>query len=204
MKKTIIALMALAGIAAAAQSDMTAGGNLYADAFTLEFTVAESPAVSGDYDIIAAYYQINGGNYTVNAIKLNSNGTLTLERGGSLSSTTLDNETTLGTTNNTSTFTANGEAYTLGAGSYTLQYLGGTNGEAAADLYLDEELVASFTGGNHNMNGSQGGGLALTLTTNDSYNATHVVPEPPAVPEPTTATLSLLALAGLAARRRRK
>ncbi len=204
MKKTIIALMALAGVAAAAQYDMTAADNLYAGEFTLEFTVAEGLVVSGDYDIIAAYYQVNGGAYSVNAIKLNSNGSLTMQRGGSLSSTTLDNETTLGTTNDASTFTAaNGEAYTLGAGSYTLEYLGGTNGDAAAKLYLDEELVASFTGGKHNMNGAQGGGLALTLTTNDSYGAV-LVPEAPAVPEPTPATLSLLALAGLAARRRRK
>ena len=201
MKKTLIALMALAGIAAAAQSKMTAAGNLYAGEFDLTFTIEEGAVVSGDYDILAAYYQVDGGNYTVNAFNLYSNGTLTMERGGLLSSTTLDNETTLGIINNTSTFTADGEAYTLGAGSYTVKYLGGTNGEAAANLYLGEELVASFTGGSHNMNGAQSGGLALTLTTNDSYNAT---PAAPAVPEPTTATLSLLALAGLAARRRRK
>jgi len=37
-----------------------------------------------------------------------------------------------------------------------------------------------------------------------SYTAAPVDPSSPAVPEPTTATLSLLALAGLAARRRRK
>ncbi len=198
MKKTIIALMALAGIAAAAQSEMTAAGNLFAGEFDLTFTIEESAVVSGNYDILAAYYQVNNGNdYTVNAFKLNENGTLTLERGKSLSSATLDNETTLGTTHNTSTFTVNGEAYILGAGSYTLKYLGGTNGSAAAELYLGKELVASFTGGDHNMNGAQSGGLALTLTTNDSYAT-------PAVPEPTTATLSLLALAGLAARRRRK
>ena len=198
MKKTLIALMALAGIAAAAQSEMTAADNLYAGEFDLTFTIEEGAVVSGDYDILAAYYQSNAGHaYTVNAFKLYSDGTLTLERGESLSSTTLDNETTLGTTRNTSIFTANGESYTLGAGSYTLEYLGGTNGSAAANLYLGEELVASFTGGNHNMNGAQAGGLTLYLTTNEGYAT-------PAVPEPTTATLSLLALAGLAARRRRK
>ncbi len=200
MKKTLIALMALAGIAAAAQYEITAADNLYAGEFDLTFTIEEGAVVSGDYDILAAYYQVNnGGAYTVNAFKLYSNGTLTLERGKSLSSDPLDNETILETTHNTSTFAADGEAYTLGAGSYTLEYLGGTNGEAAANLYLGEELVASFTEGSHNLNGApnSNGDLTLYLTTNDSYAT-------PLVPEPTTATLSLLALAGLAARRRRK
>lgn len=198
MKKTLIALMALAGIAAAAQSEMPAAGNLYAGEFDLTFTIEEGAVVSDDYDILAAYYQTNNGAYTVNAFKLYSDGTLTLERGKSLSSTTLDNETTLETTHNTSTFAAaNGEAYTLGAGSYTLEYLGGPNNEAAANLYLGEELVASFTGGSHNMNGDGTSSRTLYLTTNEGYVT-------PAIPEPTTATLSLLALAGLAARRRRK
>ena len=212
MKKTLIALMALAGVATAqdytlmvladttpapiADYDITAGGDLYAGEFTLTFTIGEDNTVTGDYDIIAAYYQVNGSSYNVNAFQLNSNGTLTLNRGGALSSTTLTNEVTTGTQDK-STFTANGAAYTLSAGTYTIKYLGGTNDSAAADLYLDGVKVAGFTGGKHNMNGAQSGGLALNLVTNDSYSAVMV-------PEPTTATLSLLALAGLAARRRRR
>lgn len=47
--------------------------------------------------------------------------------------------------------------------------------------------------------GNAGGGTAINISNIGlSYTAA------PAVPEPTTATLSLLALAGLAARRRRK
>lgn len=210
MKKSIIALMALAGVATAEDYtmqvladvvaindyDITAGGNLYAGKFTLTFVIEEGTAVSGDYDIIAAYYQVNGGSYNVNAFQLNSDGTLSLNRGGALSSTTLTNDTTTGTQDK-SVFKSEGVAYTLAAGTYTIEYLGGTNGSAAADLYLDGVKVAGFTGGNHNMNGAQNGGLTLALKTNDSYKAAMV-------PEPATATLSLLALAGLAARRRRK
>ena len=198
MKKTLIALMALAGMAMGADYTMEKGGNLFAGTFTLEFTLEENFAVTGDYDILAAYYQVNGSSYNVNAFLLNSDKTLTLNRGGALSDTTLDNDVTTGTTDK-STFTTDGTtAYTLGAGSYTIKYLGGTNGSAAADLYLDGAKVAGFTGGNHNMNGINNGGDTLNLKTNDSYGVTATVPEP------TTATLSLLALAGLAARRRRK
>ncbi len=204
MKKTLIALMALAGVAAAAtiteDGTITADGNLFAGAFDFSFTLTETAIVTGDYDLLLAYYQANGGDYTVNAFKLSSDGVLTLERGKNLtlSEGALTSASTMGI-NNTSTFTADGTAYTLSApGTYTVDYLGGTNGEAAADLYLDGVKVASFTGGNHNMNGAQAGGLTLNVKVNGDYVAA------PAVPEPTTATLSLLALAGLAARRRRK
>ena len=222
MKKSIIALMALAGVAAAEDYtmqvqadvvaindyDLTAPANLYAGAFTLTFVIEEGNAVSGDYDIIAAYYQANSDNYGVNAFLLNSDGTLSLNRGGALSSTTLTNDTTTGTKDK-SVFTNAGEEYTLTAGTYTIEYLGGSNLNlnpkenetysegVSANLYLNGVKVAGFTGGSHNMNGAASGGLALTLTTNDSYKAAMV-------PEPATATLSLLALAGLAARRRRK
>ena len=211
MKKSIIALMALAGVAAAEDYTMqvladvvaindyelTAPANLYAGAFTLTFVIEEGNAVSGDYDIIAAYYQSNSADYGVNAFQLNSDGSLSLNRGKVLSSTTLANDTTLGTEHDKSVFKNGEEAYTLAAGTYTIEYLGGTNGSAAADLYLNGVKVAGFTKGSHNMNGDGSGSLALKLTTNDSYKAAMV-------PEPATATLSLLALAGLAARRRRK
>ena len=203
MKKTLIALMALAGIACGADYTMDKGGDLYAGAFTLTFTIPEMNDVTGDYDILAAYYQINGSSYNVNAFLLNSNGSLTLNRGGALSSTTLTNDVTTGTTDKSTFKTTNStDDYILSAGDYTIEYLGGTNGSAAANLILSGEIVASFTGGSHNMNGINQGGDSLTLTTNDAYNV--VATSYPGIPEPATATLSLLALAGLTARRRRK
>ena len=184
--------MALASVACAGQLTMPKGGDLYAGAFKMEFTIDALPTEG--YDILAAYYQVNNDNgYTVNAFELSSAGALTLNRGKSLTLTDgeLTNDSVL-TSQDSSSF----DGYTLTAGTYVLEYLGGTNGSAAANLYFDGEVVASFTGGSHNMNGAQNGGSTLTLLTNDSYKAVMI-------PEPATATLSLLALAGLCARRRR-
>ena len=207
MKKTLIALVALAGVAAAGTITedciINKDGDLFAGAFDFTFTLDEAFAVTGDSDLLLAYYQVNNGrDHSVNAFKLSSKGVLTLDRGKSLtlSSDALTSDSTLGTTHDYSTFKVVGgtEAYTLTTpGTYTVQYLGGKNGEAAANLLLGDVVVASFTGGSHNMNGSEGDNASrqiLYVKVNDAY----------VVPEPTTATLSLLALAGLAARRRRR
>lgn len=206
---TLAALLAAGATCANAESyTMDKGGDLFAGPFTIEFTISESPTVTGDYDIIAAYYQVNGSNYNVNAFELSSSGVLTLVRGGSVSNLTdgeLTNSSTMGSSNS-STFTTDGTtAYTLGAGDYTIKYLGGTNGSAAANLLLDGVIVASFTGGNHNMNGAQQGGATLTLLTNDSYNAI-ATSYPGMVPEPSAFGMlaGLGALALVASRRRRK
>ncbi len=61
------------------------------------------------------------------------------------------------------------------------------------------QFATAFGYGGHSLNGTaQVNNIKLYDT------AVHPVSDTPAVPEPTTATLSLLALAGLAARRRRK
>ncbi|MBQ8516545.1 MAG: PEP-CTERM sorting domain-containing protein [Akkermansia sp.] len=204
MKKTIIALLALAGMASATtvweDTNLAKGGDLYAAPFDFHFVISNS-TVSGDYDILLAYYQTSGDKgYNVNAFELSSAGILTLNRGKNLTFTdgALTSDSVL-TSQDSSTFVdAGGAAYVVTLpGVYKVDYLGGANGAAAADLYLDGVKVASFTDGNHNMNGSEGGGNELTFKVNSAYVVS-------SVPEPTTATLSLLALAGLAARRRRK
>ncbi len=201
MKKTIIALMALAGVASATtvweDTTLPKGGNLYAGAFDFQFVITEDSTVSGDYDILLAYYQVNGNSFNVNAFELSNAGVLTLNRGGSVSLTdgVLTSESTMDSSDRSKFVDAEGDDYVLSTpGLYSVDYLGGENGSAAANLYLDGVKVAGFTGGNHNMNGVQQGGEDLTFKVNSAY----------VVPEPTTATLSLLALAGLAARRRRK
>lgn len=204
MKKTLIALMAMASVAMGGQYTMDKGGNLYAGEMTLTFTIPDTPILTGDYGFLAAYYQVNGSSYNVNAFVLSADNTLTQNRGGSLSSTTiLTNDVTTGTQDKSTFTTAEGPAFTLSAGDYTIKYLGGTNGAAAADLCMGDALVASFTGGNHNMNGTQQTTDTLTLLTNDSYNVV-ATSYPGMFPEPASATLSLLALAGLAARLRRR
>ena len=211
MKKTLLALMVLAGIAGAAQYTMDEGGNLYAGPMTLTFTIDTLP--SSGTDVLALYYQAtNQADYYSNAFVLGDDGVLSLQRGHSYTLT--DGELT-----NDSSFTMVGqefspfkgndnENYELTSGSYTLKYLGGGHGTAAAELYKGEEKVASFTGGSFNMFGIVDGNPGddeMTLITNDSYKvvATSYLGMP-SIPEPTTATLSLLALAGLAARRRRR
>ena len=202
MKKTIIALMALAGVASAAtvwdDTTMAPGGNFYAGAFDFTFVLDEALPTSTQY--LLGYYAepAASGGFAANVFTLNYNAgnglTLSLDRVDSVTLTDGD-ISSVNTIKNSSTFAGTSGAYVLGAGTYTVDYLGGTNGSAAADLYLDGTKVASFTGGNHNMNG---GGPNGTATLNVKVNSAYVVPEP------TTATLSLLALAGLAARRRRK
>ena len=208
MKKyiTIAALLAAGSAFANAltiteDTEMMGAGNLFAGAFDFSFTISDIKSVTEDYDIILSYYQVNNGdNHTVNAFKLKSDGTLTLDRGKNL--TLIDNEltsaSTIGTTHDFSKFTKIGsnEAYILTAGTYTVDYLGGANGSAAADLYLEGVKVASFTGGNHNMNGAASGGLTLNVKVNDAY----------VIPEPSTfgllAGLGALALVGTRRRRR--
>ncbi|MBQ8722808.1 MAG: PEP-CTERM sorting domain-containing protein, partial [Opitutales bacterium] len=180
------------------------GGDLYAGPFSFTFELAADATVSGEYDILLAYYQVNGSNYNVNAfelVKTDAGLTLELVRGGALSSTDLTNKVTMGKSDS-SVFKANDADYVLSqAGTYTVDYLGGTNESAAADLYFGGVKVASFTGGSHNMNGAQQGGNTLNLVLNSSYSTTYLKP----VPEPSAFGMlaGLGALALVAARRRR-
>ena len=206
MKKyiTIAALLAAGSACANASTitedgPMTAPGNLYAGAFDFSFTISEITPVTGDYDIILSYYQVNGGrDHTVNSFQLAKNGELSLVRGNTLTLTEdkLTNNSTMNKNDSSLFKTDEGVAYVLSAGTYTVDYLGGSNGSAAADLYLEGVKVASFTGGSHNMNGAASGGLNLNVKVNDAY----------VIPEPSTfgllAGLGALALVGTRRRRR--
>ena len=205
MKKTLIALMAMAGMAFGAAENYLAidaaftsapvkGGDFWGGDYVLTFTLAADYSLENGGSVVA-FYRGSAVNdtYGYNAITLGgTNEALTLTVGRGRAHDTLDGATGIdaGTTftfasaeTDKKTFTTTierGVEYTLsvtgasGAMTPTLTWAGGT------------ETLASYNG---NMNGN----ADLTYAVNTQY-----------IPEPATATLSLLALAGLAARRRRK
>ena len=199
MKKTLIALMALAGVAAAETVNTidaawgtapARGGEFYSASYTLTFTLDALYTLEKSGDVLGFYRgsAINNS-HGYNAIVLGGTDdalTLTVGRGRAYDTvgdaTGIDADTTF-TFQDSVTFTTaiqKGVTYTLSvtgdnqAMTPTLRWEGGS------------ETLAAYNG---NMNGDAAITSALNLGT---------------VPEPTTATLSLLALAGLAARRRRK
>ena len=92
--------------------------------------------------------------------------------------------------------------------SFTLTKIGKTLTLAAGNVSVSTTLGSSTISGTINnitIGGDTGGGNRVpVLVKSMDMSSVTLTPESPTVPEPTTATLSLLALAGLAARRRRK
>lgn len=209
--------MALAGVVAAEteqytiQAEFTTPptrkGEFYSDDYVFTFTLDELYTIADSGAILGAYWGTQKDNYgndpglSANAIYLTEvDGNLTLNVGdGKLSSI-------LGSTGSLT----NEISFTLGRGmtfenvviqkgvTYTLSVTvreepnqwGGNSGMMTPTLTWEG---GSITGTEYN-----GGMNGNTATMNYGVNRGVLVPEP------TTATLSLLALAGLAARRRRK
>ena len=207
MKKTIIALMALVGAACAAPNDLNIapGGNFWGGDFTLSFTLNEGVLGAGDTtDVLALYWgTFTDANYNSNGITLTwaSDKDVTLYIGDGAMSNVGDSADVAKITEATTFTGGRGATFNtkLEMGkTYTLVNVGG-NSNQSVSLYsgLDTSVAALET---VTYNGNMNGGNADT-TMGSLVNSQYAVP---AVPEPTTATLSLLALAGLAARRRRK
>ncbi|MDO4752347.1 MAG: PEP-CTERM sorting domain-containing protein [Akkermansia sp.] len=256
MKKTLIALMALAGMASAAdtqyvdfsgegtvtsgttigditlKSDMTygnpaawngqfgespvniTGGNFHAGDYTLSLWVdTASLSTTGD-TLLFAYSGSTGANkYGYNGIVWNgANGTITMGRGNF----TANNMAIAWADTDYST----SDALTLSeSGLVNLTFaVTGASGAQTATIYVngvEADTLASYNG---NMNGGNASTeMGCYLNTNVTYGSVGLTNEkltsaeqvisfaaPKIVPEPATATLSLLALAGLAVRRRRK
>ena len=211
MKKTLIALMTLAGIACGAttiDAEFTTApsteGDFWSDDYVLTFTLAEEYEITTSGAIIGAYWGTQQNSYnqdpglSANAIYLTaaSNGALTLNVGDGKLSSVLGST---GTLDNTISFTQgrgttfSGVTITKGV-TYTLTVTGATGSMVPTLTWNGGSATAAAYNGNMNGNVTTmyyGVNPGIAITT-------------PTVPEPTTATLSFLALAGLAARRRRK
>ncbi len=214
MKKTIIALMALAGVAAAATEEVDTitaawgtapvkAGNCWSADYTLTFTLDELYTLE-DSGSVLGFYRGSAVNdtYGYNGIVLGgSNEALTLTIGRGRAFNTVDDAT--GIAAGTSFTFANAAddkvtfTTTIQKGvTYTLSVTGGDQAMTPTLTWEGgSETLASYKG---NMNGD------AALTTALNKGTITIEKQDPTIPEPTTATLSLLALAGLAARRRRR
>ncbi|MBR3925951.1 MAG: PEP-CTERM sorting domain-containing protein [Akkermansia sp.] len=219
MKKTLIALMALASFAAAetytastpAKSGSGAQGNYYG--FTLSFDNAAflTTDVPSDTGLVldSITLQTRSGYATTDAMqvavyKYTGDGTTGAFLG--VSSTTLQDVAV------DSTYTLNFEGIMVNSSErYQFLYV---EADTKEDLsYFDGYKAASMAWGTAVTNSFSGQipsgwgtykGNALNSWEGMYMPVTTITLSSPAVPEPTSASLSLLALAGLAARRRRK
>ena len=225
MKKTIIALMALAGVAMADDLPITLGGETVAEQltsngqFNWDGTVGNLDSWEVSFDItpvlkknetalneqvLFSTTKVSSGAYGVR-FSVTSDGTVMITDGSSALKTTEETVFTCGTeTPITISFVADytGEDYTGGTFTVTSGEKTLLTYEAAATLEytaLEDGYASVWT---QSGNGDSSCTFEFrNITVSQLEN--NVIPSA-TVPEPATATLSLLALAGLAARRRRK
>ena len=204
--------MALAGVAMgsvvedhlAIEAEFTTApvkaGNFWSGSYVLTFTLAQDYTLQHGGSVVA-FYRGGGTNdtYGYNAITLGgSEDALTLTIGRGRIFGPLDDATGIGV-NTTMTY-ANGDSdsvtftTTIQKGvEYTLSVTGASQAMTPTLSWTDAVLGTTQTETGASYNGNMNGDAALTYAVNTVM-----------IPEPATATLSLLALAGLAARRRRK
>ena len=224
MKKTLIALMALAGVASADVTVYTKDqANAWLDAITANYTgdftasITYSAATPGnnaeavltmasDFHIVSQHPSYVGLSGKADGGKTPTNGDISWVAPTS----TVDNVNTFefnsGKTYQWISFGNDGTSrlsnFSWTGATITLEYVAGgtsTLSIVSPGSNVTEKIV--FTGGSLQLNASDlalgnatSGVTALTITRNGTTYT---------IPEPATATLSLLALAGLAARRRR-
>ncbi|MBR5331312.1 MAG: PEP-CTERM sorting domain-containing protein [Akkermansia sp.] len=201
MKKTLIALMALAGVAMADNDfTVTKTNNWWAASVSgLSFEIEKTDVLSTNGYILAAFGgNAYGGTAGANILQLvETNGAITLKVGvGDIDNEDSDDSILAGTTLNNwheeSTRTKTFDTTISRDVEYTIT---GTGTNQSLTLTLSWEGGSTSVTYNGNVNGS-GDPIA-------KLNANYRVVSTAAVPEPATATLSLLALCGLCARRRR-
>ncbi len=215
MKKTIIALIALAGVAAADTLTLTSPTNgtltsgnaavAWSEAYTkldswqINFTLTDATVVADSILFSTARNNFGSSGYLLST---NANGSLKIHSknisGVSFSESTAAGIVTAGTpTAITLSFVADfNQANEKVGGTFTV-----TSGDVTASWAVTAGLDSTVLLNNNNSgshfwtNGGAEQFSGITVTKLDNNMV---------VPEPTTATLSLLALVGLAARRRRK
>ncbi len=228
MKKTLITLLALAGSAVAADStpitlpgsdDYTwvAGSNAAGIGTGATAEIVQNLAAAIGEDTVG-WFGGTGQAYDANAygsdISITSSNSFSFKCRPALSGeyVALGVKLTEAAESITLTFdTSNKLGYSLWSYDGTtatelvsLTYQSGAGNEITstydtADIDADSTIFAIWTA-NHPTSNAGGGQTVTVSNIALSYTA---APAAPAVPEPATATLSLLALAGLAARRRR-
>ena len=219
MKKTLIALMALAGLAAAetytastpAKSGTGAQGNYYGFTLTFDNSTYLTTNVPADTELNldSITLQSRSDNSTATAMKV----AVYKYEGDSTTGTFLGTSvTTLADVANDTTYTLTFEDLTVNS-SDRYQFLF-VQADTTEDLTTFAGYQAAAMSWGTSVTNSFGASIPGGWGTYKSSGinswegqyipVTTVTLSTPAVPEPTTATLSLLALAGLAARRRRK
>lgn len=231
MKRTIIALIALAGVAAAAPQALTLtspqgakieGSNNYVawseeysqlDSWSLSFELLDSSLGNA---AIFSTERVGGGGAVGYVLNTTSTGGLSLTNtnNSNVSLLSLDNVITAGTQTGTITLTYvadEADAYygfynngvaagTILGGTFTL-----TIGEQIASAYVvSSEHTMLWNGEGHGAAGNVSSRFWTNGGAEKMYSISVAKLDNKLIPEPATATLSLLALAGLAARRRRK
>ncbi len=226
MKKTIIALLALSGIAMGAEETFDAATKTATIALTLDVDALKSISdVSFDGATETPNFFMFNGSWQggdVGSLGIANNGSSTTDTTGLYgswvkgSSSGQATETGLGSIFTSSTAWEDIDAVSL-VYSYSTPTSGATTTNLALSIKYEDGTVDIYGDTKSNVVFSGVSGFAATsVTINDDYVSTYEVStnftslndvksmSAALVPEPTTATLSLLALAGLAARRRRR
>lgn len=253
MKKTLITLMALAGVSCAYadgnliwSADMSHGDYSITNGENFSLSASNQWA-SNDFTTMPGYVYVNGSSkvsFEGGSVGLKLAETFTVSMDCKLTGVGSDTQTSYylmkisesaswefgvvyDTNSGAITLAANNGTYTLSDvksyGSFDITDISNVTFTMAGELlepgamsvYVNGTLAASGTmaGGNRHDTTNVGGGLTFLRDRDDNQgaikgfvggvSAVHVY-SGIVIPEPTTATLSLLALAGLAARRRRK
>ena len=206
MKKTLIALMALAGVACGENYTTPATTNPFAEAlmavnyeygmdYTLTFTIGSS--ITGSHGGLVLTLATNDTNVTWSLFSQQGQ-YVGLDNGNNgVGSGLVDGYANVYTYNNISEGT-DGWFMDSGAhdgiGGYTLTIVGDSKADTTVLTFAKAGKNTVTMNINSMLDASQFNIGEKTSASNVSFMA---------IPEPTTATLSLLALAGLAARRRR-